>query len=59
MVCIIFPNQESNLCILHRQADSLPLRQQGSPKSQIFKKKKKKKKKLVIPKEMLQVEDLT
>ena len=41
--------------ILHRQADSLPLRHQGSPKSQIFKLKKK----LVIPKEMLQVEDLT
>ena len=27
----IFPDQESNPCLLHRQADSLPLRHWGSP----------------------------
>ena len=27
----IFPTQGSNLCLLHQQADSLPLRDQGSP----------------------------
>ena len=26
-----FPDQESNPCLLHRQADSLPLSHQGSP----------------------------
>ena len=29
--CGIFPDQGSNLCLLHWQADSLPLRHQGSP----------------------------
>ena len=29
--CGIFPDQGSNLCPLHRQADSQPLRHQGSP----------------------------
>ena len=29
--CGIFPDQGSNLCCLHWQADSQPLRQQGSP----------------------------
>ena len=29
--CGIFPGQGSNPCILHRQADSQPLRHQGSP----------------------------
>ena len=27
----IFPDEGSNLCLLHWQADSLPLRPQGSP----------------------------
>ena len=27
----IFPTQGSNLCLLHRQVDYLPLSQQGSP----------------------------
>ena len=30
--CGIFPDQGSNLCPLHRQADSQPLRHQGSPR---------------------------
>ena len=29
--CGIFPDQESNLCPLHCQADSYPLSHQGSP----------------------------
>ncbi|XP_066880085.1 patatin-like phospholipase domain-containing protein 4 isoform X2 [Kogia breviceps] len=29
--CEIFPDQDTNLCPLHRQADSQPLRHQGSP----------------------------
>ena len=29
----IFPDQESNACLLHRQVDSLPVRHQGSPSS--------------------------
>ena len=29
--CGIFPNQGSNLCLLHWQVDSLPLSRQGSP----------------------------
>ena len=29
--CGIFPDQGSNLCPLHRQADSRPLHHQGSP----------------------------
>ena len=32
VACGIFPYQGSNLCPLHRQADSQPLRHQGSPK---------------------------
>ena len=31
--CGIFPDQGSNPCPLHRQADSQPLRHQGSPSS--------------------------
>ena len=31
MACGIFPDQGSNLCPLHWQADSQPLRHQGSP----------------------------
>ena len=34
--CGIFPDQGSNLCPLHRQADSQPLRHQGSPWVSIF-----------------------
>ena len=34
--CGILPDQGSNPCPLHRQADSQPLRHQGSPKPQIF-----------------------
>ena len=34
--CGIFPDQGSNLCPLHWQADSQPLRQQGSPKFLLF-----------------------
>ena len=29
--CGIFPDQDSNPCLLHRQVDSLPLSHQGSP----------------------------
>ena len=29
----IFPNQGSTLCVLHRQADSLPLSHKGRPDS--------------------------
>ena len=32
MACGIFPDQGSNPCPLHQQADSQPLRHQGSPK---------------------------
>jgi len=31
MACGILPDQGSNLCLLHWQADSLPLSSQGSP----------------------------
>ena len=31
LVCGIFPDQGSNLCLLHWQAVSLPLSHQGSP----------------------------
>ena len=31
VACGIFPNQESNPCLLHWQEDSLPLSHQGSP----------------------------
>ena len=34
--CGIFPDQGSNLCPLHWQADSQPLRHQGSPPAFIF-----------------------
>ena len=34
--CEIFPDQGSNPCPLHWQADSQPLRHQGSPKFSIF-----------------------
>ena len=34
--CGILPDQGSNLCPLHRQADSQPLRHQGSPQVFIF-----------------------
>ena len=36
--CGIFPDQGSNLCALHWQADSQPLHHQGSPGKFIFKK---------------------
>ena len=36
--CGIFPDQGSNPCPLHWQADSQPLRHQGSPKLLLFKK---------------------
>ena len=35
--CGVFPDQGSNLCLLHWQADSQPLRHQGSPNFAIFK----------------------
>ena len=31
VACEIFPDQGSNPCLLHWQADSLPLSHQGSP----------------------------
>ena len=34
--CGIFPDQGSNLCALHWQADSQPLRHQGSPRFTIL-----------------------
>ena len=34
--CGIFPDQGSNPCPLHRQADSQPLRHQGSPPNGLF-----------------------
>ena len=34
--CGILPDQGSNPCPLHRQADSQPLRHQGSPKTVYF-----------------------
>ena len=36
--CGIFPDQGSNSCTLHWQADSQPLRHQGSPLHQLLKK---------------------
>ena len=36
VVCGIFPDQGSNPCPLHWQADSQPLRHQGSPRFSIF-----------------------
>ena len=36
VACGIFPDQGSNPCSLHWQADSQPLRHQGSPKSFFF-----------------------
>ena len=38
--CGILPDQGSNPCPPHWQADSQPLRHQGSPKSECLKKKK-------------------
>ena len=38
VACGIFPDQGSNLCPLHWQADSQPLRHQGSPGSNLFEK---------------------
>ena len=35
IACKIFPDQGSNLCTLHWQADSYPLRHQGSPPTSI------------------------
>ena len=35
--CGIFPDQGSNLCPLHWQADSQPLRHQGSPRVKVCK----------------------
>ena len=35
--CGIFPHQGSNLCLLHWQADSQPLRHQGNPEMDFFK----------------------
>ena len=37
MACGIFPDQGSNPCPLHWQADSQPLRHQGSPPSNLYK----------------------
>ena len=36
VACGIFPDQDSNPCPLHWQADSQPLRHQGSPKKRNF-----------------------
>ena len=36
--CEIFPDQGSNLCLLHWQVDSFPLSHQGSPRTWYFKK---------------------
>ena len=36
MACGIFPDQGSNACPLHWQADSQPLRHQGSPDANIL-----------------------
>ena len=36
VACGIFPNQGSNPCLLHWQADSLPLSHQGSPVQLLF-----------------------
>ena len=41
--CGILPDQGPNPCPLHWQADSQPLRHQGSPEKNFFKVKKKKK----------------
>ena len=35
-MCGIFPDQGSNLCLLHWQADSLPLSHQGCPKGNFY-----------------------
>ena len=43
--CGIFPNQGSNPCSLHWQADSQPLRHQGSPKWRFLSNKKNQKSK--------------
>ena len=37
LACGIFPNQGSNLCLLHWQADSYPLDHQGSPRLPLLK----------------------
>ena len=34
--CGVFPDQESNPCLLHWQADSLSLSHQGSPKFDVY-----------------------
>ena len=34
--CGILPDQGSNLCLLHWQADSSPLHHQGSPPGSVF-----------------------
>ena len=36
MACGIFPDQGSDSCLLHWQADSIPLSRQGSPQLGIF-----------------------
>ena len=36
VACGIFPDQGSNPCPLHQQADSQPLRHQGNPKFRVF-----------------------
>ena len=36
VTCGIFPDQESNQCLLHWQVDSLPVNHQGSPSGQFF-----------------------
>ena len=36
VACGILPDQGSNLCTLHWQADSQPLRHQGSPEPELF-----------------------
>ena len=35
-MCGIFPDQGSNLCLLHWQVDSLPLSHQGRPKGSFY-----------------------
>ena len=47
--CGIFPDQGSNPCPLHWQADSQPLRHQGSPNKKIYKQKSLFHKQKVIP----------
>ena len=36
VTCGIYPDQESNQCLLHWQVDSLPVNHQGSPSGQFF-----------------------